>query len=100
MVTNRYLFERWRTVELGGELSFPLGIPYRQAAERLQSIAVRTRAFVQRGKMLGQPMLMVYPLSSNVYWRLVWHDRALEITRYEPETKLFPQNLPAPVHGD
>lgn len=86
-------------VELGGELSFPIGTVYAEAAQRLQSIANQTGAIVQRGKELGQPMLMVFPVGASGYWRLVWHDRALEITRYTPETKLFNHNLPAPVHG-
>ena len=91
--------EFFGTVELGGELSFPIGTAYGEAADRLQSIASQTGAYVYRGKHLGQPWLIVYPHGETGYWGLIWHDRALEITRYTPETKLFDHNLAAPVHG-
>jgi len=83
------------TVELGGELSFPLGMPYEQAADRLQSIANQTGAVVQRGKELGGLMLMVWPHGEQGYWRLIWHKGEIEIDRFYPETKRFTYNRPA-----
>jgi hypothetical protein len=81
----------YATVELGGELSFPIGLDYEQAAERLQSVAGQIGGYVKRDKILGQPSLTVYPPNVQGYWRLTWRDEGLEVARFNPETQTFPR---------
>lgn len=83
------------TVELGGELSFPLRMSYDQAAARLQSIASQTGAIVKCEETLAGPALRVYPHGEQGYWWLVWRDGEIEIDRFYPETKRFSYNRPA-----
>lgn len=83
------------TVELGGELSFPFGMPYEEAADRLRTIANQTGGHVRRGTMLGQPMLEVHHCDDIGFWLLIWRDGEIEIVRFYPETKRFSYNRPA-----
>lgn len=82
-------------VELGGELFFPLGMPYAEAADRLRAIALQTGAIVRYEDTLAGPALRVYPHDEQGYWWLVWRDGELEIIRYEPERQTFCYNRPA-----
>ena len=84
-----YGIRHYATVELGGELSFPFGMPYEQAAERLHRIALQTGGFVKRGTRLGRPTLEVHHCDDIGYWLLIWHDAELEVKRFNPETQLF-----------
>lgn len=84
-----YGIRHYATVELGGELSFPFGMPYEQAAERLRMIANQTGGYVYRGKHLGQPWLIIYPHGEAGHWRLIWRDYHLEIVRFMPESRTF-----------
>ena len=82
-------------VELGGELAFPLGMAYAEAADRLQTIANQTGGFVRRGERLGRRWLEVHHCDDIGFWLLVWHDSEIEIKRFNPETKRFTYNRPA-----
>ena len=83
------------TAELGGELSFPLGMYYEEVAERLRSIANQTGGYVKRGDYLGQPTLEVHHCDDIGFWLLVWRDTELEVKRFHPETQRFSYNRPA-----
>ena len=81
--------KHYATVDLGGELAFPIGMSRDEAAEHLLSIASQVGGFVERKSPLGAEQLIVFPPYEAGYWKLTWRGSQLEVARFAPETRSF-----------